>query len=110
MNDEAYKKVVAQLRKMTPKKAGSVSINPETEIYADLKIYGDDLFEFLIWISKEFGVQVIVAGGKYAPSEVPFFKVVEAFKRVIGGRSHRYKSLKVRDVVQSIDAGGGRFD
>jgi Protein of unknown function (DUF1493) len=110
MNDEIYKKVVAQLRTRTPLKTGSVSINPETEIYADLKIYGDDLFEFLIWISDEFGVQVIVAGGKYAPSEMPFFKVVEAFKRAVKGQSHRYKSLKVRDVVQAIEAGGGQFD
>ncbi len=110
MNDETYRKVVARLQTMTPLRTTSVSIEPETEVYADLKIYGDDLFEFLVWIQKEFGVQVIVAGGKYAPSEMPFFKVVEAFKRAIGGGSHRYKSLKVRDVVQAIDAGGGQFD
>lgn len=95
---------------MTPLKTGSVSINPETEIYADLKIYGDDLFEFLIWINKEFDIQVVVAGGKYAPSEMPFFKLAEAFKKAIGGGRHRYKSLEVRDVVQAIDAGGGQFD
>jgi len=110
MNDEIYKKVATQLRTMTSLKAGSVSISPETEIYADLKIYGDDLFEFLIWISNEFGVQVTVAGGKYAPSEMPFFKVVEAFKKAVGGENHRYKSLKVSDVVQAIDAGGGQFN
>jgi hypothetical protein len=77
---------------MAPLKAGSVSINPETEIYSDLKIYGDDLFEFLIWIGDEFHVPVVVAGGKYAPSEMPFFMVVEAFKKFIIGGSHHPKN------------------
>jgi hypothetical protein len=110
MNDEIYNQVAAQLRTMTSVKAGSLPISPETEIYADLKIYGDDLFEFLIWIRNQFGVQVTVAGGKYAPSEIPFFKVVEAFKKTISGETHRYKSLRIRDVVQAIEAGGGQFD
>ena len=109
MKDETYKKVVARLQTITPLKATSVSIELETEVYADLRIYGDDLFEFLVWIQEEFGVQVIVAGGKYAPSEIPLFRVVEFFKRTIGGRSYHYKSLKVRDVVQAIDAGGKQF-
>jgi hypothetical protein len=95
---------------MSSLKAPSVSIRPETEIYADLKIYGDDLFEFLIWIKKEFGVQITVSGAKYTPSEMPFFRVVGAFKNAVRGGNHRYKSLKVRDVVKAIDAGGGQFD
>ena len=110
MNDEIYKKVANQLRTMTPVKIGSVPISPDTEIYADLKIYGDDLFEFLIWIKNQFGVQVTVAGGKYAPSEGPFLKVVKALTTIINGKTHPYKSLKIRDVVNAIDTGGTQFD
>jgi hypothetical protein len=110
MSEETYSKVIAKLKTMAPLNTDTASINPETEIYPDLKIYGDDLFEFLIWIDKEFGVQVFVAGGKYVPSETPFFAVTEAFKKAVRGRSHRYKSLKVGDVVQAIEAGGGLFD
>lgn len=109
MNDEIYTKVAAHLRTMTPK-ARSVPINPDKEIYADLEIYGDDLFEFLVWVSSEFGVQITVAGGKYAPSEMPFFELVRAFKKAVGARNRDYKSLTVRDVVQAIEAGGGQFD
>jgi hypothetical protein len=110
MSEETYRKVIAKIKTMAPLKTDAASINLETEIYADLRIYGDDLFEFLIWIDKEFGVQVFVAGGKYVPSETPFFGVAEAFKKTVRGGSHSYKSLKVRDIVQAIDAGGGRFD
>jgi hypothetical protein len=110
MSEKTYRKVVTKLKAMTPFKLDAASINPETEIYADLKIYGDDLFEFLIWIDKEFGVQIFVAGRKYVPSETPFFWGAEAFKKAIRGGAHSYKSLKVRDVVQAIDAGGRRFD
>lgn len=110
MNEEIYEKLVAKLRTMTSLRSESAFINSDTEIYADLKIYGDDLFELLIWINDEFDVNVVVAGGKYAPSEMLFFKLFETVKKAFGGRIHRYKSLKVRDLVQAIDAGGGQFD
>jgi hypothetical protein len=67
MNDETYAKVVVHLQTMTSRDLESASINSETEIYADLKIYSDDLFEFLIWVGEEFHVEIIVAGGKNMP-------------------------------------------
>lgn len=110
MSEEVYRKVVEKLKTMSPLKIDPTSINIETEIFNDLRIYGDDLFEFIIWIQDEFGAQVIVSGGKYAPSETPFFAITEAIKKAVSGGQHMYKSLKVRDIVQAIDAGGGQFD
>lgn len=107
MNDETYKKIVMYLEEIVPVRPASSPINPETEIYKDLGLYGDDVYEFLLWIEKEFGVRIMVAFGKVVPSESPLFWVREAFKRAGG---HSYKSFKVRDIVQAIDAGGGKFD
>lgn len=110
MNENTYKKVIAEVKTMVPLKFDCASINAETEIYADLRIYGDDLLEFLLWIETEFRVKISIAGDKYVPSETPFFALAEAFKKFVGGGVHRYKSLKIRDIVEAIDAGGRQFD
>jgi hypothetical protein len=31
-------------------------ITPDTEVYSDLVIYGDVLFELVLWLNKKFGV------------------------------------------------------
>lgn len=109
MGEDTYRKVIAKLKTMTPRKTDPASITAETEIYADLNIYGDDLFEFLIWIDKEFGTPIIVYGAKYAPSESAFLAITKAI-RALCGRPRTYKSLTVRDIVQAIEADGGQFD
>lgn len=110
MDKYTYRKVVEKLTTMASLKTDLTTIGPETEIYQDLRIYGDDLFELLIWINDEFDVQIIIEGAKYAPGETPFFAITQAIRKALGGGRKRYKSLTVRDIVQAIDAGGGRFD
>lgn len=106
MRDETFKKVAAYFEKASPRRLSS-PISPETEIYKDLGLYGDDVYEFLMWVEKEFGVQIMVTFGKYVPTESPLFWAREAFRRACG---LSYESFKVGDIVRAIDGGGGKFD
>lgn len=88
-------KVIAQLTKMSARK---IPITEDMEIFYDLRLYGDDLYEFLVWVYKEFGVQFHINLKEYAPGEtwlVPLFWRRET-------QSGRYKSLKVRDILDAI--------
>jgi len=110
MNNETYDKIAGELRTLVPLKVWSEPITLDTEIYKDLKIYGDVLFDFLMWIEREFGMQITISGNDYAPPEGPFLGIFKALTGAASGSDRSYKSLKVRDVVQAVDAGGGQFN
>lgn len=110
MNIKNYDKIVGELRSLVPLKVWPGLITPDTEIYNDLKIYGDVLFDFLMWIEREFNVQITISGNDYAPPEMPFFRIFKVLAGAKSSSNRGYKSLNVRDVVLVIDAGGGRFE
>jgi hypothetical protein len=60
------------------------AISPDSQIYYDLGIYGDDFFELVRWMHEDFGVQTMSGFESYAPSEGawPF----RFFTRFIRGR------------------------
>ncbi|UGY13901.1 DUF1493 family protein [Bradyrhizobium septentrionale] len=75
-------------------------ITAETEVFHDLRIYGDDLFELVIWLHKRFGVATNLDLGRYAPPETPF-----PFLRLNALIARRqYDSLTLRDVMAAIQA------
>jgi len=104
-SDENFTKVVGQLSRVSRPARTRAPIRPETEIYYDLGLYGDDLFELFRWLRQEFGVEVHVRLSKYAPSETPWLALPKAFSRLMGQNASRYASLTVGDIVAAIERG-----
>ena len=72
------------------------AIGPETEIFHDLRIYGDDLYELVVWLNKKVGVETNIELGRYGPPETPFPRIHKLITR------RQYDGLKFRDVVAAI--------
>jgi len=107
MVEENYRKIASYLAGLSPKRKAPEDLGMDTEIYKDLGLYGDDIYEFLLWIKREFGVEIMVSFGKYVPTESTFFPIREALRRL---RGDEYNSFKIRDIVGAIDEGGRKFD
>jgi hypothetical protein len=73
-------------------------ITPDTEVFSDLGIYGDDLFELVSWLNEKFGVATNLELGRYAPSETPFYWI----QKLISPR--KYDSLRIQDIIAAIEA------
>jgi hypothetical protein len=62
-------------------------LTPDTELYRDLGMYGDDLaFDVVIWATREFGVEGSLHLTKYAPAEHSFPWLRRILRRFLGGR------------------------
>jgi hypothetical protein len=102
-NSEIFPKVVEQLLKMTAPQYRTTSISEDTEVYGDLRIYGDEIVSLVWWLEKEFGVKTNISPFKFAPRELPFAFVLRPIGKILG-LEPRYKSLKVRDILAAIEA------
>ncbi|MES2195973.1 MAG: hypothetical protein V4517_16275 [Pseudomonadota bacterium] len=100
---DVFLKVVERLSKVAAKKRMS-PITGETELYRNLGLYGDDLFEFAQWTEKEFGIEPRLNLASYAPKEWPLFRLWSGLRKLMGRGEPQFKSLKVRDVVAAIEA------
>lgn len=99
-----FRKVADYLLRAAAPRYRTSPVTADTEIYYDLRLYGDDLFELIRWINQEFGFALDLNVAAYAPTEHPFPWLADAFLRMMGrGYNRRYKSLKVRDVVAAIE-------
>ena len=99
-----FRKVADYLLRAAAPKYRTSPVTADTEIYYDLRLYGDDLFELIRWINQEFGFVLELNVAAHAPTEHPFPWLADAFSTMVGRRhKHRYKSLKVRDVVAAIE-------
>jgi hypothetical protein len=87
---------------MTAPQKRVLPITEDTEVYRDLKIYGDEIVA-LVWLEKEFGVTPNIDPFNYAPREFPFAWAWHAIRKVTG-REPTYKSLRVRDIVAAVEA------
>lgn len=75
------------------------------EIYYDLKLSGQDLFQLLSWISKELGVDFSdMDVAKYAPQEG--MGLIKPVLDLLGLRP--YRSLRIRDLLRAIEFGRWR--
>lgn len=54
--DAIAQRITAYLSRVTAKHG--LSIADETEIYYDLWLYGDDLYELFLWLHQGFGIEV----------------------------------------------------
>jgi hypothetical protein len=93
-NVEVLRKLVERLTKMTAPQNRAVPITEDTEVYRDLRIYGDEIVDLVWWLEREFGVKTNVNPFRYAPPEVAFFGILRMIRRILG-IEQQYESLKV---------------
>lgn len=101
---DILERLLGHLHAISGAHARGLAVTPDSEIYYDLDIYGDEFVELVWWIEKEFEVESRVNISDYAPSErpLPFFY---GWMQRRDAKKNRYKNLKVRDVVAVIEAG-----
>jgi len=103
---EAFRKVVEYLSRTAAPHGRDFPITEDTEVYDDLRVYGDDIVELVWWLDKEFGLKSTgINPSQYAPGEFPFSTLRRALGRLFGIKTPHYESFKVRDIVAAIEAG-----
>jgi hypothetical protein len=100
---EIFRKIAEQLLKMTAPQYRTASISEDTEVYSDLRIYGDEIVSLVWWLEKEFGMRTNINPFKYAPRELPFAFVLRPIGKILR-LEPQYRSLKVRDILAAIEA------
>ena|ERR1700733_4821017 len=101
--DPEFRKIAERLLKMTAPQYRTASISEDTELYRDLRIYGDEIASLVWWLEKEFGVKTNINPFKFAPRELPFAFVLRPIGKILG-LEPQYRSLKVRDLLAAIEA------
>ena len=85
----------------------SQPITEATELYYDLGLHGDDLYDALDEVSREFRVDFSLMDlGRYAPGETGHafsLNLVRTFREWRGERT--YRSLTVGSLVDAVQAG-----
>lgn len=103
-NASVLHKVVEYLTKTAVPKNPNSPITLDSEVYRDLRVYGDDLFELALWLNREFGVEMNLKLEDYAPMEGQLFGPWVILRQIMGRSLPQYKSLKIRDIVAAIEA------
>jgi hypothetical protein len=103
--DDTFRKVEEHLLKVSPARRRGISITPETELYRDLGMYGDDIaFDVILWATREFGIAGQFRLADYAPGETFLgLRPWRLLRRLIGTDEPQYKNLTVRDIVTAIE-------
>jgi hypothetical protein len=102
--DDTFQKVVEHLSKVSIARRRAIPITSETELYRDLRMYGDDLvFELVLWAKREFDVEPNLRVADYGPGEGLLLHFFRLMAKLVGREERQYKSLKVRDVVTAIE-------
>jgi hypothetical protein len=105
-NSEVFRKVVVWLSRSTAVNTKLTPITLETEVYYDLGLYGDDLYELVMRLYREFGVGPELRLAEYGPREWPFHRCRRIIRKLLSRSEPQYTSLKVRDIVAAIEARG----
>ena len=102
--DDPFRKVEEHLQKVSVARHRTMLITSETELYRDLRMYGDALFfDLVLWAKREFGVEANLRIGDYGPGEWPHLRLFRLLAKLVGKKERQYKSLKVRDVITAIE-------
>jgi hypothetical protein len=101
---DTFRKVAERLSKMIAPQYRASPITCDTEIYGDLKLYGNDLFELVLWVTNEFGVAGDLHLSRYGPTEWPFLRLAIQLRKLIGLSPLKYESFKVLYILTAIDA------
>jgi hypothetical protein len=106
-NPDVFHKVAERLSRICGPQYRS-PITYDTEVYHDLNIYGDALvFDLLLWLRDEFGVEPNLHIADYGPSEwhsLTLWWPWLALRRLWRRNEPKYKSLKVREIVAAVEA------
>jgi hypothetical protein len=100
-NDEIFRKVAEYLSNVTGPDRRVSPITRDTEVYRDLGIYGDDVFELVLWINREFGSMPPFELSRFAPGETSLLS--RMVRKVLGLKESQYQSLTVGEVVAAIE-------
>lgn len=101
-NYQNRKQIMEYVERINPDP--NVMIDDFTEIYYDLGIFGDDLFEFGEWLAKVFGVEGSLIVNDFGPSDgVPpiFFRKK---RRAAEKKANKYRSLTFGDLVEAANS------
>jgi hypothetical protein len=98
-------KIVARLRLISGPALQRVAITDETEIYYDLRIYGHDLYDFVVWLGNEFGVSVPLNLAEHTPREGTPLLLFRSWRERRERERRPYKSLTVRDILGLVERG-----
>lgn len=84
---------------------GRLPITPATELYYDLGLAGDDLYEAIAAIRARFGTDFSMMHlADFAPGETEALFSFDLLRRLLG-RPRRYHSLTVQSLVEAVHAG-----
>lgn len=103
---ELYSKIVDQIDNKgwgAPRKGHLISL--DSQVYNDLGVWGDDFFELVLWMHKEFGVQAMAGFENYAPPDGTSSLGYPIIRKLLGRSEMRYRSLSIRDLTDIIAAG-----
>ena len=82
-----------------------MAITDRTEIYCDLRIYGDDFFDLLMWLDRRFHVRLNGSFKDYVPAERPLiWPLVTLFQHLGVLAQPVYRSLTLGDLVTAVMA------
>ena len=72
----------------------ALPVTLDTALYDDLLMYGDVLiFDFILWVHREFGVGGIFHLNDYAPGETSFPVLSRLLRKFTSKKERQYKSL-----------------
>jgi hypothetical protein len=80
----------------------SVPVTDDTDLYGDLRIWGEDFYELIAWIAETFGADFLTMdASKYVPGEgAGEFGLV----RLLTGRSP-YRRCTVAQLLSAVERG-----
>ena len=102
-NSVVFSRVAERLLQVAAPTKRVKHISCDTEVYRDLGIQGDDFFELLLWINKEFGVEMNLNWAEYVPGEWECFFILRFLKNISNWHGSQYKSLRVHDIIAAIE-------
>ena len=101
---ETRNKVLEFLKTVGTTRRRSAPINDDTELYQDLAVYGDDLYELVVWAREELGIKPDLILGEHAPGEAWSTPLRRLMERSTRYRS-RFQSLTVGDILKAAKRG-----
>lgn len=87
---EIFRNVQEQLRCISGR--SNETITPDTEIYRDLGLYGDDVaFDVVLWATREFGMEGVFHLNEYVPGESNFRCLRRLVRKLFGLKERQCK-------------------
>lgn len=96
--------VADHLHRISRPRPDGLRITLDTELYRDLRLYGDDLWELALWMQRTFDVEGTFIPTQYGPAEWPLLWLFTRLKKLLRLNDTQHESLTVRDILSVIEA------